>query len=94
MLAIADGAKLHERLVTGRLSVPTASGTWIPYTQLQRLESAGLISRDASHPVHAGQPIALSDAGRAALADSRTSAPSAAPASARPGAWPTAASRR
>ncbi|MFI5795928.1 hypothetical protein [Streptomyces sp. NPDC051677] len=93
LLAIAGGAKLHEHLLSGRMSVATASGTRIPYTHLQRLEAAGLVSRDTSHPVHAGQPVALTDAARAALADSRPP-PTAAPASARPGAWPTAASRR
>ncbi|NJQ03355.1 hypothetical protein [Streptomyces zingiberis] len=94
LLAIAGGAKLHEHLVSGRMSVVTASGTRIPYTHLQRLEAAGLVSRDASHPVHAGQPVALTDAARAALADSRRPTPTAAPASARPGAWPTAPGRR
>ncbi|MFD5128989.1 hypothetical protein [Streptomyces olindensis] len=82
LLAIAGGAKLHEHLVTGRMSVATASGTRVPYAHLQRLESAGLVSRDASHPVHAGQPLALTDAGRAALAGRRRASTTAAPASA------------
>ncbi|MDX2825771.1 hypothetical protein PV416_33055 [Streptomyces ipomoeae] len=94
LLAIAGGAKLHEHLLSGRMSVATASGTRIPYAHLQRLESAGLVSRDTSRPVHAGQPVALTDAARAALADSRRPTPTAAPATARPGAWPTAAGRR
>lgn len=94
LLAIAGGAKLHEHLLTGRMSVATASGTRVPYAHLQRLESAGLVSRDASHPVHAGQPVALTDAGRAALAGRRRTSTTALPASARPGAWPGAAGRR
>jgi hypothetical protein len=88
LLAIAGGAKLHEHLLSGRMPVATASGTRIPYAQLQRLESAGLVSPDVGHPVHAGQPVALTDAGRAALVGSRSPSPTAASASARPGAWP------
>ncbi|MER5215395.1 hypothetical protein ABT063_33825 [Streptomyces sp. NPDC002838] len=94
LLAIAGGAKFHEHLVTGRRSVATASGTRIPYAHLQRLESAGLVFRDASHPVHAGQPVALTDAGRAALAGSRRPSTTAGPARARPGAWPGTAGHR
>ncbi|MFG2703180.1 hypothetical protein [Streptomyces sp. NPDC048386] len=94
LLAIAGGAKLHEHLVTGRMSVATASGTRVPYAHLQRLESARLVSRDTSHPVHAGQPLALTDAGRAALAGRRRASTTAAPATARPGAWPGAGRRR
>ncbi|PIM71263.1 hypothetical protein CTU88_14100 [Streptomyces sp. JV178] len=94
LLAIAGGAKLHEHLLSGRMSVVTASGSRIPYTHLRRLESAGLVSRDTSHPVHAGQPVALTDAARAALADSPRPTPTAAPASARPGVWPTSSGHR
>jgi hypothetical protein len=93
LLALAGGAKLHEHLLTGRMSVATASGTRIPYAHLQRFESTGLVSRDTSHPVHAGQPVALTDAGRAALAVSRHPSPTAAPTTARPGTWPGAATR-
>ncbi|MEU3299747.1 hypothetical protein ABZ729_07980 [Streptomyces sp. NPDC006678] len=71
LLAIAGGAKLYEHLLTHRLSVTTASGTRIPYAELQRLEGAGLVSRDTGHPVHAGQPVALTGAGRAALVAAR-----------------------
>ncbi|MFF7543395.1 hypothetical protein ACFZCU_07130 [Streptomyces canus] len=67
LLAIAGGAKLYEHLLTGRLSVTAASGTRIPHAKLQRLENAGLVVRDTGHPVHAGQPVVLTDAGRAAL---------------------------
>ncbi|WSQ12919.1 hypothetical protein OG604_36995 [Streptomyces sp. NBC_01231] len=93
LLAITGGAKLHEHLLTGRMSVATASGTRIPYTHLQRLESAGLVSWDTSHPLHAGQPVALTDAGRAALAGSHRPSPAAAPTNPRPGAWPSPAAR-
>ncbi|WP_405889812.1 hypothetical protein OG427_07115 [Streptomyces sp. NBC_00133] len=87
LLAIAQGAKLHEHLLTGRLSVVTASGTRVAYSQLQRLEEAGLLMRDTSHPVHAGQPVTLTDVGRTTLAGSRrTSVAAAAPAQ-RAGAW-------
>ncbi|MFF4978540.1 hypothetical protein ACFY3O_00480 [Streptomyces sp. NPDC001046] len=67
LLAIAGGAKLYEHLLTGRMSVTAASGTRIPHAKLQRLEDAGLVARDTGHPLHAGQPVALTDAGRAAL---------------------------
>ncbi|MEV7145408.1 hypothetical protein AB0O05_02775 [Streptomyces sp. NPDC093084] len=67
LLAIAGGAKLYEHLLTGRVSVTTASGTRIPHAELLRLEDAGLVVRDTGHPVHAGQPVALTDTGRAAL---------------------------
>lgn len=67
LLAIAGGAKLYEHLLTGRMSVTAASGTRIPHAKLQRLEGAGLVVRDTGHPVHAGQPVALTGAGRAAL---------------------------
>ncbi|UIX35641.1 hypothetical protein LUX31_32820 [Streptomyces sp. GQFP] len=96
LLAIAGGAKLYEHLLTGRLAVTAASGTRIPYTELQRLISGGLVSVDTSHPVHAGQPVSLTDAGRAALAAGRRP-PSAGvqTVAARPGAWPsTPAPRR
>ncbi|MER6461658.1 hypothetical protein ABT278_14435 [Streptomyces sp. NPDC001228] len=67
VLAIAGGAKLYEHLLTGRVSVTTASGTRIPHAELLRLEDAGLVVRDTGHPVHAGQPVTLTDTGRAAL---------------------------
>ncbi|MET9832821.1 hypothetical protein ABZ078_26780 [Streptomyces sp. NPDC006385] len=71
LLAIAGGAKLYEHLLTGRLSVTAASGARISHAKLQRLEDAGMVVRDTGHPVHAGQPIALTDAGRAALLATR-----------------------
>ncbi|MBB4984176.1 hypothetical protein [Streptomyces nymphaeiformis] len=96
LLAIAGGAKLYEHLLTGRLSVTVASGTRIPYAEVRKLEDAGLIVRDASHPLHAGQPVALTDAGRAALFAARrppttTQVPKP---PARPGAWPSTLGRR
>ncbi|MDH2388600.1 hypothetical protein QCN29_07340 [Streptomyces sp. HNM0663] len=95
LLAIAGGAKLHEHLLTGRMSVTTASGTRIPYAELQLLESAGLVSRDTRHPVHAGQPVALTDAGRAALFAARRPPTTQVPKPlARPGAWPSTPARR
>ncbi|MET9507704.1 hypothetical protein ABZX62_04345 [Streptomyces flavidovirens] len=95
LLAIAGGAKLYEHLLTGRMSVTTASGTRIPYAELQRLEDAGLVSRDTRHPVHAGQPVALTDAGRAALFAARRPPTTQVPKPlARPGAWPSTPARR
>ncbi|MGW7005903.1 hypothetical protein ACWGCW_24630 [Streptomyces sp. NPDC054933] len=95
LLAIAGGAKLYQHLLTGRMSVATASGTRIAYADLQRLESAGLVSRDTGHPVHAGQPVALTDTGRAALVAARRPKTTEAPkAAARPGAWPATPTHR
>ncbi|GAU70727.1 hypothetical protein SSP35_22_00300 [Streptomyces sp. NBRC 110611] len=91
LLAIAGGAKLHEHLLTGRMSVATASGTRIAYADLHRLESAGLASRDTGQPVHGGQPVALTQAGRAALLAARRPKTTQVPkAVGRPGAWPSA----
>ncbi|AZS87206.1 hypothetical protein ELQ87_25410 [Streptomyces griseoviridis] len=92
MLAIAGGAKLHEHLLTGRAAVTASSGARIPYPQMQKLERAGLIVRDTSHPVHAGQPVSLTDAGRAALLDARRTRSTH--ALARPGAWPSTPAKR
>ncbi|MFF7733552.1 hypothetical protein [Streptomyces sp. NPDC007984] len=95
LLAIAGGAKLHEHLLTGRLSVTASSGTRIPYPQMQQLERAGLTVRDTSHPVHVGQPVSLTDAGRAALLDARRTPATHAPTSpARPGAPPSTPAKR
>ncbi|MFF9677443.1 hypothetical protein ACF1GS_38110 [Streptomyces eurythermus] len=95
LLAIPGDAKLYEHLLTSRLSVTTASGTRIPYAHLQRLHSAGLVDIDTSHPVHAGQPVSLTDTGRAALATSRRpqTAQASLPAS-RPEAWPSTSVQR
>ncbi|SFY48677.1 hypothetical protein [Streptomyces sp. F-1] len=95
LLAIAGGAKLYEHLLTGRMSVTTASGTCIPHAKLQQLEDAGLVVRDTGHPVHAGQPVALTDAGRAALSAARRSPTMQAPkVPARPGASPSSPAPR
>ncbi|WP_405591713.1 hypothetical protein [Streptomyces sp. NBC_01092] len=75
LLAIAQGAKLHEHLVTHRLAVATPTRTRIPYAQLQRLEAMGLVERDTAHPVQAGQPVTLTDAGRAVLTAPRRAGP-------------------
>ncbi|MGQ4429994.1 hypothetical protein [Streptomyces sp. SAS_260] len=95
LLAIAGGAKLYEHLLTGRMSVTAASGTRIPHAKLQRLEDAGLVVRDTDHPVRAGQPVALTDAGRAALfAARRTSTTQAPKVPARPGTSPSTPAQR
>ncbi|WP_405626014.1 hypothetical protein [Streptomyces sp. NBC_01396] len=84
LLAIAQGAKLHEHIVTHRLAVATPSRTRISYAQLQRLQANGLMDRDTSHPVHAGQPVILTDAGRAVLASPRPAGPPGTTPSPRP----------
>ncbi|MGW7362452.1 hypothetical protein ACWGI8_03280 [Streptomyces sp. NPDC054841] len=95
LLAIAGGAKLYEHLLTGRMSVTAASGTRIPHAKLQRLEGAGLVVRDAGHPVHAGQPVSLTDAGRAALFAARRTPTTQAPkVPARPGTSPSTPAQR
>ncbi|MFD8063977.1 hypothetical protein ACFXA0_32660 [Streptomyces cyaneofuscatus] len=95
LLAIAGGAKLHEHLLTGRMSVTAASGTRIPHARLQRLESAGLVVRDTGHPVHAGQPVSLTDAGRAVLFAARKAPTTQRPrTTASTGAWPSTAPPR
>jgi hypothetical protein len=87
LLAVARGAKLHQNLVTQRLSVVTASGARLPFSTVQRLEKAGLIEIDRAHPLHAGQPVALSALGRHALTG-RSPAPAASPRGGAP--FPTA----
>ncbi|MFE0703491.1 hypothetical protein [Streptomyces sp. NPDC058872] len=95
LLAIAGGAKLYEHLLTGRLSVTVASGTRIPYAEVRKLEDAGLVVRDTGHPLHAGQPVALTDAGRAALLAARRPPTTQVPKPpALPGAWPSAPPQR
>ncbi|MEW2620903.1 hypothetical protein [Streptomyces sp. NPDC048106] len=95
LLAIAGGAKLYEHLLTGRMSVTAASGTRIPHAKLRRLEDAGLVARDTAHPVHAGQPVALTDAGRTALFAARRSPTAQAPkVPARPGTSPSTPAQR
>ncbi|WP_406391089.1 hypothetical protein OG806_06945 [Streptomyces sp. NBC_00882] len=95
LLAIAGGAKLYEHLLTGRMSVTAASGTRIPHAKLQRLEDAGLVVRDTDHPVHVGQPVALTGAGRAALfAARRTPTTQASKVPARPGTSPSTPAQR
>lgn len=90
LLAVTRGAKLHQNLITQRLSVVTASGARLPFSTVQRLEKAGLIEIDRAHPLHAGQPVALTGLGRRALTG-RLPAPTAPP----PGGVPyPAASRR
>ncbi|MFG3348685.1 hypothetical protein ACGF1Z_26955 [Streptomyces sp. NPDC048018] len=93
LLAISQGAKLREHLLTQRLSVVTASGTRIAQHDFARLETTGLVQRDTTHPLHAGQPVTLTDAGRAALT-TRPSGHVASRPAPRPGAWPDAAHTR
>ncbi|MGP3756919.1 hypothetical protein [Streptomyces sp. IBSNAI001] len=95
LLAIAGGAKLYQHLLTGRMSVTPASGTRLSHAELQRLEDAGLVVRDTGHPVHAGQPVALTDAGRSALfATRRAPTTRASKPPARPGTSPSTPAQR
>ncbi|MGW4204205.1 hypothetical protein [Streptomyces sp. NPDC004726] len=89
LLAIAQGARLREHLLTQRVSVVTASGTWTGSETFRRLESDGLVERDTTRPLHAGQPVTLTGAGRAALS---APPPSTAPAQ-RADTWPAPAAR-
>ncbi|OII62192.1 hypothetical protein BJP40_03905 [Streptomyces sp. CC53] len=90
LLAISQGAKLHEHLLTRRLSVVTGTGARVTQQDYERLERAGLVQRDASRPLHAGQPVTLTNAGRAALT-ARPADPVAARPAPRPGVWPAPA---
>ncbi len=93
LLEISRGAKLRQHLLTQQVSVVTAS-TRIPHSRFQRLEDAGLVARDTGHPLHAGQPITVTEAGRRALASRRRTQPAATAPVARPGAWPAAPTTR
>ncbi|MFJ9033647.1 hypothetical protein ACIRQP_35115 [Streptomyces sp. NPDC102274] len=94
LLAIARGANLHQHLLTGRLSLVTASGERLVPSTLDRLETAGLVERDTSHPLHAGQPVTLTDAGRTTLSGSRRPGTAAPAPAQRAGAWPAASRPR
>ncbi|MER5442568.1 hypothetical protein [Streptomyces sp. NPDC002790] len=94
LLAIAQGAKLHEHLVTHRLAVATPTRTRISYAQLQHLEEMGLVERDTTHPVHAGQPVTLTDAGRAVLTRPRRGGPPGTTPAPLPPALPTVSRAR
>lgn len=77
------------------MSVTAASGTRIPHAKLQRLEDAGLLVRNTDHPVHSGQPVALTDAGRAALFAARRTPTTQAPkVPDRPGTSPSTPAQR
>lgn len=92
LLAISQGAKLHQHLQTGRMSVVTASGVRVAHPVFQRLEEAGLVVRDTSRPLHAGQPVSLTDSGRTTVTGAARPAATAAPAP-RMGSWPAAPTR-
>lgn len=42
--------------MTRRISVATVAGAKITQYDFERLEDAGLVTRDTSRPLHAGQP--------------------------------------
>ncbi|MEU2868686.1 hypothetical protein ABZ769_05695 [Streptomyces olivoreticuli] len=80
LVALAPGgAILREHLLTHRTSITTPSGSRITQATLQRLETQGLVSRDATHSLHVGQAIALTGTGRACLTRRATPAPHTAP---------------
>ncbi|CAM5325474.1 hypothetical protein [Streptomyces abikoensis] len=73
LVAIAPGgAVLREHLLTHRMSVTTPSGNRVTWPAFQRLE---VVNRDITRPLHAGQPITLTDAGRSCLTRTRQSPP-------------------
>ncbi|WP_405421476.1 hypothetical protein [Streptomyces erythrochromogenes] len=92
LLAISQGAKLHQHLQTERMSVVTASGVRVAHPLYQCLEDARLVVRDTSRPVHAGQPISLTDTGRTTLTGTARPPAAATPAP-RAGSWPVASVR-
>ncbi|MEU3599282.1 hypothetical protein ABZ714_11200 [Streptomyces sp. NPDC006798] len=93
LLAIARGARLREHLLTQRVSVVAASGIRISAEDFRRLERDGLVDCDTTRSLHAGQPVTLTGAGRAALAATLRCAPPYTPSAHRPGAWPAPAAR-
>ncbi|MCX5238906.1 hypothetical protein OG824_27255 [Streptomyces prunicolor] len=96
LLAIAQGAKLHANLITHRLAVATPSRTRISYAHLQHLEASGLVDRDTSRSLRAGagQPVTLTDAGRAVLAAPRPAGSPGTTPPPRPAAFPAPAHLR
>ncbi|MFE4058923.1 hypothetical protein ACFXP3_21960 [Streptomyces sp. NPDC059096] len=69
---IAGGAVLHQQILTNQRLVITASRSVIPYEHLERLEAAGLVSRDTSDDsAFASQPVMLTPYGRTTLAGLR-----------------------
>jgi hypothetical protein len=80
LLAMAQGAVLRENLLTQTRYVSTASGTRVPAATYHRLEDRGLVARDASHPLHAGQRVTVTETGRACLRDHGSSPRAASPA--------------
>ncbi|MCY0933811.1 hypothetical protein [Streptomyces sp. H34-S4] len=93
LLAISQGAKLHQNLQTGRMSVVTASGVRVAHPLYQRLEDARLVARDSSRPLHAGQPISLTDSGRTTLTGTARPPVTTATPAPRAGSWPVAPTR-
>ncbi|MFF9785073.1 hypothetical protein [Streptomyces nigrescens] len=72
LAAIASGGAIfREHLLHHRLAVICASGNRITGTMLQRLETQGLVTRDESRPLHVGQPVTLTEAGRNSLSRAR-----------------------
>ncbi|KUH38559.1 MULTISPECIES: hypothetical protein [Streptomyces] len=95
LLSLASGGTVREHLHTHRLSVRTTHGRIVDYAAYQRLEHQGLVARDTSRSLIAGQPVTLTHTGRTALLGSRRPAASQAPAPTRPvGAWPAPARSR
>uniref|UniRef100_A0AAU2AET0 MarR family transcriptional regulator n=1 Tax=Streptomyces sp. NBC_00093 TaxID=2975649 RepID=A0AAU2AET0_9ACTN len=73
------------------LAVVTPSRTRISYAHLHHLEASGLVDRDTSRPLRAGQPVTLTDAGRAVLTAPRPSDPPGTTPPSRPAASAAAA---
>jgi hypothetical protein len=80
LLAIAQGATLRQNLLTQRTYARTSFGT-IGQFVVEFLEGEGLVERDTSHSLQAGQPLTVTDTGRDVLRGARRPAsPAARPA--------------
>ncbi|WP_433549642.1 hypothetical protein ACQPZG_31855 [Streptomyces sp. CA-294286] len=77
LLAISQGATLRQNLLTQRTYARTGFGT-IGQLVVEFLEGEGLVERDTSHPLQAGQPLTVTPTGREILSGTRRPAPPAA----------------
>ncbi|MFI5804404.1 hypothetical protein [Streptomyces sp. NPDC051561] len=77
LLAISQGATLRQNLLTQRTYARTGFGT-IGQFVVEFLEGEGLVERDTSHPLQAGQPLTVTPTGREVLSGKRRPVPPAA----------------
>ncbi|MEN8654395.1 hypothetical protein ABCR94_28305 [Streptomyces sp. 21So2-11] len=93
LVSVEVGARVQPNLFTDQMYVTTTSGNGLAYADLQRVEAAGLVARDTTQSVEAGQWLTLTDTGRTALAVSRSHRTAAPPVAPRPATSPTAPTR-